>query len=74
MPTSDALLCSARPGTHLLQFCSADPGPLARNVGKYFADGFELGYAAVLLATREHGDAIFAELKGGHWSTDALQR
>ncbi|HET9343610.1 MAG TPA: MEDS domain-containing protein [Candidatus Eremiobacteraceae bacterium] len=74
MSTSDALLGSARPGTHLLQFYSADPGQLARNVAKYFADGFELGYTAVLLATREHREAILDGLKSAYWSPDALQR
>jgi len=71
---TDALLGSASSGTHLLQFYSADPGQLARNVGKYFADGFRLGRSAVLLATRDHEDAIFAELKADDRSPDDLQR
>ena len=74
MAITDALLGSARPGTHLLQFYSADPGQLARNVGTYFTDGFEIGCTAMLLATREHRDAILAELKNASWSPDALQR
>ncbi|HEY7993468.1 MAG TPA: MEDS domain-containing protein [Candidatus Eremiobacteraceae bacterium] len=74
MAITDAQLGSARPGSHLLQFYSADPGQLARNVGKYFSDGFEIGCTAVLLATRAHRDAILAELKDANWSPDALQR
>ena len=74
MAITDALLGSARPGTHILQFYSADPGQLARNVGKYFTDGFEIGCTAMLLATRAHRDAILAELNNAYWSPEALQR
>ena len=74
MSKTDALLGSARPGTHLLQFYSADPGQLARNVGKYFTDGFEIGCTGVLVAMREHRGAILAELEDRGWSPDTLQR
>jgi DcmR-like sensory protein len=72
--STDALLGSAKPGTHLLQFYAADPGQLAKNVGKYFADGFDTGCTAVLVTTPEHRDAIFDVLAARDWSADVLTR
>lgn len=74
MASTDALLGSARPGTHLLQFYAADPGPLAKNVGKYFADGFDTGCTALLVTTPAHRDAIFGVLAARGWSSDVLAR
>lgn len=74
MAISDAQRGSAGTGTHLLQFYSPDSRQLARNVSKYFTDGFDAGCTAMLLATKEHQDAILAELKEHEWSPDALQR
>jgi hypothetical protein len=71
---SDAPLGSAAPGTHLLQFYSDDERQLARNVCKYFSEGFDAGCTAVLLATRQHQEAILAQLREHEWSPDALQR
>lgn len=72
MASTDALLGSAKPGTHLLQFYAADPGQLAKNVGKYLADGFDTGCTGVLVATDEHRDAIFDVLRTRDWSPETL--
>lgn len=74
MASTDALLGSAKPGTHLLQFYAADPGQLAKNVGKYFADGFDTGCTGVLVTTPEHRDAIFDVLAERGWAPAVLAR
>jgi hypothetical protein len=48
---------------HLVQLYGSDPLPLARNVGRYLAEGLERGEAAVIIAARAHRDAFAAELE-----------
>ena len=74
MEIPDARLGSAAPGTHLLQFYSDDLSQLARNVSKYFIDGFDAGCTAMLVATKEHQRAILDDLKDREYSPEALQR
>lgn len=74
MAISDAKPGSTATGTHLAQFYADDSRQLARNVSKYFTDGFDAGCTAVLLATKDHQDAILADLSDHQWSPDALQR
>lgn len=74
MASTDALLGSAKPGDHLLQFYAADPGQLARNVGKYFADGFDVGCTGILVTTPDHRAAIFDVLAARGWSAAVLER
>lgn len=48
---------------HLVQLYGSDPLPLARNVGRYLAEGLAAGEGAVIIAAHAHREAFIAELE-----------
>jgi len=60
--------------SHFVQLYEADDGVLARNVGKYLADGLAQGAGLVLVATDEHRRLFAGELERRGWRPEELER
>jgi hypothetical protein len=58
------LLECAKPEEHIVQLYGADDQLLVRNVSRYLAEGCKRGDGLVMIATREHTDAIVGQLQG----------
>jgi hypothetical protein len=62
MSSWSELLDRAAPEEHVVQLYGRNDQLLTRNVSRYLAEGLRRGDALVVIATREHADAITREL------------
>ena len=62
MSSWSELLDRAAPEEHVVQLYGSNDQLLTRNVSRYLAEGMRRGDALVVIATREHADAITREL------------
>jgi MEDS: MEthanogen/methylotroph, DcmR Sensory domain len=74
MPLADEILEQTHVESHFVQLFEADGRVLARNVGKYFADGLALGGGLIMVATDEHRQAFFHELERRGFQPSRLER
>jgi hypothetical protein len=58
---------------HAVQFYK-DEESLAKTVGQFLADGFQIGEPAILVATPSHTDAVQAELEAAGFDVQHLRR
>jgi KaiC/GvpD/RAD55 family RecA-like ATPase len=65
MSSWSELLDRAAPEEHVVQLYGRNDQLLTRNVSRYLAEGLRRGDALVVIATREHADAITRELALG---------
>ena len=65
MSSWSELLDRAAPEEHVVQLYGRNDQLLTRNVSRYLAEGLRRGDALVVIATREHADAITRELTLG---------
>ena len=56
------LLESAKSEEHFVQLYGKDEQLLVRNVSQYFVEGGKRGDGLVMIATREHADAIVRQV------------
>src|SRR5687768_13283941 len=59
------LIDRAAPEEHLVQLYGSDDQLLTHNVGRYLAEGLRVGDGLVVIATRDHSDAIMRQLTIG---------
>jgi hypothetical protein len=57
------LLECAKPEEHVVQLYGSDEQLLVRNVSRYLAEGFKRGDGLVMIATREHTEAVVRQLR-----------
>ena len=62
MSSWSELLDRAAPEEHIVQLYGRNDQLLTRNVSRYLAEGLRRGDALIVVATREHADAITREL------------
>jgi hypothetical protein len=74
MALADEILEQTHVESHFVQLYEADERVLARNVGKYLADGLALGGSLIMVATDEHRNAFFLELERRGWQPERLER
>jgi KaiC/GvpD/RAD55 family RecA-like ATPase len=62
MSSWSELLDRAAPEEHVVQLYGSDDQLLTRNVSRYLAEGLKRGDGLVVIATREHADAVTLQL------------
>ena len=74
MAIAEEILERTQLDSHFVQLYEADDSALARNVGKYLADGLALGGDLVLCATADHRRAFSREIERRGWHVERLER